>query len=98
MKLNRNESSRDREQISLALREWKEDVDVRAFGATCPMPNCGALAVTYASSRSVNESYGAVANWDFVCAECGAEFSAPRGDLLFQSVPREWLFSEICSA
>jgi hypothetical protein len=99
MKLNPGKSNLDREQIALALREWKEDVDLRAFGATCPMPNCGALAVTYESSMSLNEIYRSVgANWDFVCAECGAEFTAPREDLLFQAVPREWLFSQVCHA
>lgn len=99
MKTNHAESRIDREQIALALRAWKEEVDLRAFGATCPMPNCGALVVTYESPdclHAITRSHGAT--WGFVCSECGAEFTAPKGDLLFQSVPREWLFSEICHA
>jgi hypothetical protein len=99
MKIDRRQSSLDREQVAFALHEWREEVDLRAFGATCPMPHCGALVVTYESSDSLREiirSDGAT--WDFVCSECGAEFTAPRRDLLFQSVPREWLFSQICHA
>jgi len=99
MKMNHSESRIDREQIALAVRAWKEEVDLRAFGATCPMPNCGALVVTYESPDSlhaVTRSEGA--SWEFVCSECGAEFTAPKEDLLFQSVPREWLFSQICHA
>lgn len=99
MKMNHNELDLDRRQISLALREWGEDVGLRAFGATCPMPSCGALVVTYETADSLNEiirSRGAA--WEFVCSECGAEFTVPKRDLLFQSVPREWLFSQICQA
>ena len=99
MKANHSELGVDRDQIALVLRAWKEEVDLRAFGATCPMPNCGALVVTYESPDSLHEiarSEGAA--WEFVCSECEAEFTAPGADLLFQSVPREWLFSEICHA
>ena len=99
MKMNRSQSSRDREQIALALREWKEDVNLRAFGTTCPMPGCGALAVTYESEKPLDQIFGSAgADFEFVCSECGAEFTAPDGDLLFQSVPREWLFAQVCSA
>jgi len=99
MKLNRSKTNLDREQIALALRAWKEEVDLRGFGATCPMPHCGALAVTYESLDSVRKMVRSDAGmWEFVCPECSAEFSAPPGDLLFESVPREWLFSQVCSA
>jgi hypothetical protein len=99
MKLNRSELNFEREQVALALREWKEEVDLRAFGATCPMPHCGALAVTYEAPGSLKEVVGSgAATWEFVCVECGAEFTAPTADLLFQSVPREWLFSQVCCA
>jgi len=88
-----------REQVALTLHEWKEEVDLRAFGTTCPMPNCGALVIAYEPADSINQiTHNPGASWDFLCPECGAEFSAPRGDLLFQSIPREWLFSEVCHA
>jgi len=93
-KLDHSNSKLDREQRTLALREWREQVDLRAFGATCPMPQCGALAVTYEPLNSVREISG-MASWEFVCGDCGAEFSAACQDLVFQSVPREWLFSQV---
>jgi aerobic-type carbon monoxide dehydrogenase small subunit (CoxS/CutS family) len=94
MNLNRKQFELEREQITMALRTWKEELDLRAFGATCPMADCGALAVTYESSDGLS----ALHNRQFTCAECGAEFSAPPGDLIFESVPREWLFSQVSSA
>ncbi len=54
MTRNRSKLDLDREQITLALREWKEEVNLRAFGATCPMPHCGALAVTYECSDNLS--------------------------------------------
>jgi hypothetical protein len=97
MKLNRSNPDLNREQIALALRGWREEVDLRAFGATCPMPHCGAVAITYEASDSVRQIIDAD-SWEFVCAECGTEFTANRSGLLFQSVPREWLLSEVCYA
>jgi len=97
MKLNRSNPNLDREQVALSLSGWREEVDLRAFGATCPMPHCGALAITYEASDSIREMLGAD-SWEFVCAKCGAEFTATRDDLVFQSVPREWLFSQVCYA
>ena len=99
MKMSHNDLGLDRKQIALVLREWGEEVGLRAFGATCPMPGCGALVVTYEPADSLNEMTKARgAAWEFVCAECGAEFTASRASLLFQSVPREWLFSQVCQA
>jgi hypothetical protein len=94
MNLTRKNYELEREQITLALRTWKEEINLRAFGATCPMPHCGALAVTYESSDALSTQH----EWEFVCPECGAEFSAPPGDLIFESIPREWLFSQVSSA
>jgi hypothetical protein len=88
-----------KELMDLALSQWKAEVDLRAAGATCPMPGCGALAISYQPANSVNENRRAsTVNWDFVCSECGTEFTAPKGDLLFQAIPRDWLFSQICHA
>jgi hypothetical protein len=99
VKMNHNNLGLERKQIALALREWGEEVGLRAFGATCPMPACGALVVTYEPPVSLNEiAQARGAAWEFVCSECGAEFRAPRADLVFQAVPREWLFSQVCQA
>jgi len=88
-----------RQEVAEMLRDWKEEVDLRAAGAICPMPNCGALVISYEPGDGGNEvQRKSAANWDFVCSECGTEFSAPAGDLLFHSVPREWLYSGVCRA
>jgi predicted RNA-binding Zn-ribbon protein involved in translation (DUF1610 family) len=75
--------------------ETKEQVDIRASGTICPVPNCGALVVAYRAARKTRR---ASVNWDFVCPSCGFEFTAFENDLVFQSVPRDWLLSEVCHA
>jgi len=87
-----------REEVLAMLHKWKKEVDLRATGTTCPMPRCGALVITYEPADSLSAITGAAATRDFVCSECGTEFSATPSDLLFQSVPREWLFSEVSHA
>ena len=86
-----------RKAISSMLREWKEEVEIRAFGAICPMPGCESLVITYEPADSLNEVAGGGTR-EFICPECGIEFVAPKGDLLFQAVPREWLFAKVCNA
>lgn len=77
------------------LGERKEQVDIRAAGAICPMPDCGALVVTYHPVRAARRR---TARWEFICPRCGSEFMAPKGDLIFQSVPRDWLLAGVCQA
>jgi hypothetical protein len=99
MKLNRRQSNEESEPFGPALRDCRAEAELRAHGATCPMPGCGVLVVSYEMPTSANEALRpASSTWEFVCADCGAEFTAPKGDLLFQSVPRQWLFSEVCHA
>jgi hypothetical protein len=88
-----------KELMDLAISQWKEDVDIRAAGATCPMPGCGALAISYEAADSLN-AYCRTSggSWDFICSECGTEFMAPKDDLLFQAIPRDWLLSQVCRA
>lgn len=87
------------ELMNLALSQWKEDVELQAAGAICPMPDCGALAISYEAANGRTEQCRTfTANWDFVCSECGTEFMAPKDDLLFQAIPRDWLFSQVCHA
>jgi hypothetical protein len=88
-----------KELMDLAARQTKQETNVKAAGATCPMPGCGALAIAYEAADSVKASRGHSAfSWDFVCSECGTEFAAPTGDLVFQSIPRDWLFAQVCRA
>jgi len=88
-----------RRQVATILSDWKQEVDLRAAGALCPMSGCGALVISYEPADSLNEARrDGPARQEFVCSECGTEFTASRPDLLFQSVPREWLFSRVCEA
>jgi hypothetical protein len=99
MNMNRKQLSLERLETELVLRAWNEETPLRAYGATCPMPRCEALAVTYEPADSVNSVVGSSSGcWEFVCSQCGAEFMATKEDLLFQAVPREWLFSQLCHA
>jgi len=78
---------------------YDEEVDIRAAGAVCPMIDCGALAIAYRPSDSLHELMPRPsARWEFVCPECGSEFAVLREDLLFQSVPRDWLLADVCHA
>jgi len=36
--------------------------------------------------------------WEFTCPRCGIDFTAPEDDLVFQSVPKEWLLAKIHAA
>lgn len=88
-----------RKEVEMMLREWNEATELRAAGATCPMPDCGALAVSYEPADSLAEIVRSASDrWNFICPACAAEFTAPKSDLVFQEVPREWLFSEVCHA
>jgi hypothetical protein len=84
--------------MDLAINKLREEVDMRAAGTTCPMPGCGALAISFEPADSLDEARAFATDWDFVCSECGSEFTSPRSDLLFQAVPRDWLLSQICHA
>jgi hypothetical protein len=79
--------------------EWRQTAEITASGTICPVPGCGALVVTYGTVDSI---YGvtrrAREHWEFVCSECGAEFSARKRDLVFESVPRDWLLADPCRA
>jgi len=86
-----------REQVLTMLHEWKEEVDLRAAGTTCPMPKCGALVITYETADRLSALTGA-SSMEFVCSECGAEFRTATDDLLFKAVPRGWLFAEVSCA
>ena len=85
--------------IDLAARQVPPENSIQAAGATCPMPDCGALAIAYEAPDSLREVCRSfTASWDFVCSACGAEFMAPEKDLLFQAIPRDWLRAQVCRA
>jgi len=71
--------------------EWEEHDDEVAAGAICRMPGCGALAVDYWSTDGVGRDHSEP--WEFTCPHCGIDFTVPEDELLFQSVPKEWLLA-----
>lgn len=76
--------------------EWNEDNEVLAAGTSCPMAGCGELTVTFRTADK-NES-NPQEGWEFTCPRCGVEFLALEEDLLFRSIPKEWLWAGIHSA
>jgi len=87
-----------RQDVAGMVNRRDERVELRAAGAICPMPECGALVVNYEPVNSLNVMVGAAAPRTFICPQCGSEFSTSQEGLLFQSVPQEWLFASVSHA
>lgn len=73
--------------------DWERHDDIIAAASSCPAPNCSFLVVEYRAAASVRP--GHPEDWEFTCSRCGMEFTAPQGELIFQSVPRQWLSANI---
>jgi len=89
--------AQDWEELARQDRDGEEVDNLVAAGVVCPVPKCGSLVITYQPADSIN-AVSRTAAWEFVCPVCGFEFEASSEDLIFQSVPRHWLFSEVCHA
>ncbi len=76
--------------------DWKGREDVVAAGTSCPMPNCGALTIAYRSADDLQDDD--TAQWEFTCSRCGIEFTVSKDDLVFRSVPTQWLFANVEAA
>ena len=78
---------------------WKPQAGITAAGTICPVPGCGTLVITYEPAESIYVvTHRRRPSREFICSGCGAEFVAPEKDLVFESVPRDWLLAEICHA
>ena len=75
--------------------DWDEHDDIAA-GSSCPMPNCGELAVAYRSTDGVERDRSEP--WEFTCPRCGIDFTVPKDELIFQSVPKKWLLARVQAA
>jgi len=76
--------------------DWDESDDVVA-GSICPVPDCGALAVAYRPPDRTGRDNARP--WcEFTCSRCGTEFTVPEDELVFQSVPKEWLLARVQAA
>lgn len=74
--------------------DWNESDQLLASATRCPMPHCGALTISYRSAHVAQPA----PLWEFTCPLCGVDFTAGEEDLVFQSVPKEWLQAEIHAA
>ena len=63
--------------------------DIIAAASICPMPDCISLVIEYSTAGSVRP--GHPEDWRFTCPRCGMEFTVGQGELIFQSVPQQWL-------
>ena len=71
--------------------DWEERDDIIAAASRCPVPDCGSLVVEYRAANNVRPSHPE--DWDFTCSRCGIEFTVAQGELIFQSVPKQWLWA-----
>jgi hypothetical protein len=78
------------------LHDLEEFDDVVAAGAICPMPDCGALTLAYWSADDVGRDDAEP--WEFTCPRCGFDFTVPEDELVFQSVPKDWLWAKVHAA
>ena len=79
-------------EARLMLDEWDERDEVVAAGSLCPGPDCGALAICYRPP----DRTGRDKSWcEFTCPRCGTDFTVPEDELIFQSVPKEWLLARV---
>ena len=74
-------------------RALKHCDDIVAAASSCPVPDCGFLVVEYRAAGSVRP--GHAEDWEFMCSRCGMEFTVTQGELIFQSVPKQWLSANI---
>ena len=77
--------------------DWDERGEVVAAGSICPIPDCGSLVV---SCRPPDRTgLDNARSWcEFRCPRCGIEFAVPEDELIFQSVPKEWLLARVQTA
>jgi hypothetical protein len=77
------------------VRQTIERGDGRvASASSCPTLDCGSLVIEYRAADNVQ--IGHPGDWEFACFRCGTEFTALRGELIFQSVPERWLSVNGC--
>jgi len=79
------------------LDDWDECDEVLAAGSICPVPDCGALVVSYRPPDRTGHDNAK--SWcEFACTRCGTDFTVPEDELIFQSVPKEWLLARVQAA
>ena len=67
--------------------------EVVAAASICP--DCSTFAFAY---RSMGVKRGESDRWEFLCPECGIDFTTLESELVFQSQPEEWLLAKVHAA
>jgi hypothetical protein len=67
--------------------------DIVAAASSCPIADCNSLVIDYRPAGRVRP--GHPEDWEFTCSRCGMEFTVTQGELIFQSVPKQWLSANI---
>ena len=71
--------------------------EVVAAESICPVPDCGALVISYRQPDRAGRDNAK--SWvEFRCTRCGIDFTVPEDELIFQSVPKEWLLARVQAA
>jgi hypothetical protein len=70
-------------------RDRQQRDDIVAAASSCPAPGCSSLVVGYRAAASVRAE--CTEKWWFRCPNCALEFTVPQGELIFQTVPKQWL-------
>jgi hypothetical protein len=79
------------------LDNWDERDEVVAAGSICPVADCGALVISY--RPPYRAGHDNAKSWcEFACTRCGTDFTVPEDELIFQSVPKEWLLARVQAA
>jgi hypothetical protein len=69
--------------------DWEQRDDIVVAASSCPVADCSSLVIEYRAAGSVRP--GHPEDWEFKCSHCGTEFTVTQGELIFQSVPKQWL-------
>jgi hypothetical protein len=64
-------------------------------GAASICPDCENMAFAY---RSTDPKTDESDRWEFLCSRCGTDFAMPESELVFESLPREWLLAKVYAA
>jgi hypothetical protein len=75
------------------LQALEQYDDIVAAASSCPVPDCSSLVIDYRPAGSVRHDHPE--DWEFTCSRCGMEFTVTQGELIFQSVPKQWLSANI---
>jgi hypothetical protein len=65
--------------------------DIVAAASNCTVPDCSSLVIDYRPAGSVRA--GHPEDWEFTCSRCGMVFTVTQRELIFQSVPKQWLWA-----